>query len=309
MLLTHHHVDHASLARRWQDEVGAEIIAPRGEERPLVLGPDYGPSLRELMVGFLTEQGVPPDRLEAIGLAAYQSPAMLRHADEDDREKQHITAEHGARRRRAPAWRTPLRMTPVTPDTLVDDGEVIERCGVSLRAIICPGHTPSNTVFWHDPTASMFSGDHILARITPNPGIHFPTGAVDERMRSLPAYLRSLSKVRDLPARNVYPGHGEPMDNLPVAIERILRHHEKRAQRIEGFLRERPHTAYEIVLRLFPHVGMERVRQTMAEVVGHLDALVEEGRAIELGGGPVRYSAADEIISGRGRDDSRASSP
>lgn len=298
VVLTHHHVDHASLARRWQDEVGAEILAARGEERPLIMGSGFARSQSAVLAGFLIEQGVPREQLEALGPAVYLSPAFMRQ-DDDAGDPQQIAAEHGSGRRRPPSWRTPLRMTPVTPDTLLDDGATFERCGVELRTIICPGHTPSNAVFYHEPTASMFSGDHILARITPNPGIHFPDGTAEGRLRSLPAYLRSLEKVRGLPARRILPGHGESMDDLPAAIDRILLHHTKRAERIAAFLGERPHTGFEMVLRLFPHIGMRRIRQTMAETVGHLDALVEEGLAIPaLSDGVVRYEAAAGSRSG-----------
>ncbi|HWO94109.1 MAG TPA: MBL fold metallo-hydrolase, partial [Dehalococcoidia bacterium] len=236
--------------------------------------------------------GVPAEALEGRGEAAFLSPSLLGgpqdHRRGVDQEVEELEAEHGRRHRRKLAWRTPLRMTAVQPDRLLDDGDVVERCGVTLQTIVCPGHTPANTVYWHEPSGTLFSGDHILSRVTPNPGIHFPDGA--SRMRSLPAYVRSLQRVRSLPAREVLPGHGEEMSDLPGAIERLLAHHEHRAGRIEAMLLERPHTAYEVMLRIFPRVGPERLRQAMAEIVGHLDLLVEQGVAVELDdGGVVHY--------------------
>ncbi|HWO94569.1 MAG TPA: MBL fold metallo-hydrolase, partial [Dehalococcoidia bacterium] len=53
VLLTHAHPDHSSLAARWQHDVGAEIVAPRGEEPALLLGPEFVPSQREVVRGFL----------------------------------------------------------------------------------------------------------------------------------------------------------------------------------------------------------------------------------------------------------------
>ena len=54
------------------------------------------------------------------------------------------------------------------PDRLLEHGDVADLPGWSLRAVHTPGHTPGHLCFAEERTGLLFSGDHVLPRITPN---------------------------------------------------------------------------------------------------------------------------------------------
>lgn len=269
VLVTHFHADHAGLARRWQEE-GALVAVARGEEEMLAQGFSLwqrsAPYVRRLML----EHGVPEEEMAAL-LGRWSGPPKASEADLRPGERRALALGHRSR------WRGPLHMTPVQPDRLLDDGERATFGRVTIQAIVCPGHTPYHSVFLWEEAGVLFSGDHILPKITPNPGLHFLSDG--QRMKSLPAYLGSLQRLRELPVRRVLPAHEHEMGDLRRAVDRILRHHQRRSDKVLACLRERPHTAYELVPLLFPRVSRRQLWLTMAEAIGHLDLLEEEGLA------------------------------
>jgi len=263
--ITHAHIDHCGLARRWQEE-GAEVVGPAAEAERFALGDRVVRFQSELIFRFLGECGVPVDRIESF------------------RERRRARAENMRRPDRPPQrrerWPGFLRGTPFRPDRALEDGDEVRVGDRTLRCIVAPGHTPGNAVFFEEASGALFSGDQLLPHITPNPGIHF-SGDDDRRMRSLPAYSRSLERIGELKARRLYPGHGEHSSEVTEAMERTVRHHRRRQERLLRFLREGPQTPYELLVRFFPHLPDGRLWQAMAEVVGHVDALVEAGEVVE----------------------------
>ena len=54
-----------------------------------------------------------------------------------------------------------LHWTPVTPDALLADGEIVENSD-GLRVIHTPGHSPGHIVLLHEPTGVLLVGDAIV---------------------------------------------------------------------------------------------------------------------------------------------------
>jgi glyoxylase-like metal-dependent hydrolase (beta-lactamase superfamily II) len=120
----------------------------------------------------------------------------------------------------------------------------------------------------------LFSSDHILERITPNPTIHLEP--YRGRRSGLGHYVASLARLRDLPVARVEPGHGAGFGGLAARIDEILRHHEERKRKIVGILAERgPRTVLEIALELWPDLPPYEHYMGSREVLGHLDLLIE----------------------------------
>src|SRR5438477_14726 len=102
------------------------------------------------------------------------------------------------------------------PLTLVATGP---HSGKSLdeleQAVHRAGHSPSDTVFWDAERLILIAGDHLLGHISSTPLVSRPLedsgrGAAGERPRALVTYIESMLATRELPARIVLPGHGEP---------------------------------------------------------------------------------------------------
>lgn len=277
VLLTHSHNDHTGLAHRWQ-EAGALIMAGRGEEIALSQSEEQRQAYSAAILSFLEANGVPGDVIEALRRLRNQRARSTE--DDHDERRQHSESSHSSHDQSQPHG--PLRMTPVMPDRLLNDGEDIASGGVTIRAILCPGHTPAHAVYYYPEGSAIFTGDHILPRIAPTPGIHLTGVGYNKRLRSLPMYMKSLRKVRDLPVQRVLPGHQWETADLPQTVDRLLRHYEQRARRVAALLREHgPQTAYQTVARVWPHIALRQVWYAMTEVSGLLDLLEERGQVIQ----------------------------
>ena len=252
VLLTHAHIDHAGLAHRWA-AAGARILAGAGDVPALTVAGPRGQSTREARRRELLRHGCPP----AV-LAGVTNPA----------------------RRSALRWTAP----PVASVEAVEDGATFALDGgATLRVVAAPGHTPGNLVAFvvsRGGAGDLYSGDTLLPRTIPTPGLHFPDGPDAPRWPSLPPFVEAVRRLRGLPLRRVFPGHGEAVDDPQRLFERFERHHERRAARIRALLlAERPDSAYGLARRLFPRIPDTRIGQAMTEVIGHLDLLLASGEA------------------------------
>jgi glyoxylase-like metal-dependent hydrolase (beta-lactamase superfamily II) len=250
VLLTHAHLDHAGLAARWQ-ATGARVLVGSADQPALEMDEAGRERERALARREMLRQGVPP-----ASLARRQW--------------------HGERYTR---WPAPLRIAPIRPDGVLDDEQCVGHRSRPIAVIACPGHTPGTALFLDRGTGTLFTGDHILPRMAPTSGIQFEG---TRRRPSLPAYLASLHAARLLAGRvtTALPGHGEPIDDLAGAVDWTVRLLEQRARRVTAQLRRHPGTAYDIALRLFPHLRPQQLRPVMAECIGLLDLLAERGQAV-----------------------------
>jgi hypothetical protein len=91
----------------------------------------------------------------------------------------------------------------------------------------------------------------------------------------------------------VLAGHGEPIEDHVALIDERLRLHDRRAEKILDLIRTKPSTAYEIAQALWGNVAVTQAYLTLSEVLGHVDLLLADGRAVEVDAGEVvRFSAA-----------------
>jgi Metallo-beta-lactamase superfamily len=58
------------------------------------------------------------------------------------------------------------------PVTGVPDGAMLDLPGWSVRAVWTPGHTQGHLCLYDTGHRLLFSGDHVLPRITPGVGVH-----------------------------------------------------------------------------------------------------------------------------------------
>jgi glyoxylase-like metal-dependent hydrolase (beta-lactamase superfamily II) len=252
IVLTHQHTDHTGLLEILARRSGAEIAALD------VLAPYLANFSRtakaddEFIQAVMRRHGVPVDLATMVGSLA----AAFRAFGSSGSVTQ------------------PLR-----------EGDVLEFRDRTLRIFHRPGHSPSDTTFWDEDRAMLIAGDHLLARISSNPLISRPlsevAGAPRQRPRALVQYIESLRATRQLPARLVLPGHGDPIVEHAELIDERLRMHRRRAARVHQILEARPISAYDIAREMWGEVAITQAYLTLSEVLGHLDLLVESGEAVE----------------------------
>lgn len=86
------------------------------------------------------------------------------------------------------------------PDIILTDGQNLQSLGFDAKVIHIPGHTKGSIGLLTDK-GDFFSGDTINNRT-------IPTAA--NIIENEDALNSSLEKIKQIPIRNVYPGHGSP---------------------------------------------------------------------------------------------------
>ena len=168
---------------------------------------------------------------------------------------------------------SPRWLIESAPATGLQDNQHIDLGGTSLRVIHTPGHTKGSICLEYGDL--LFTGDHILERISPN------IGGGDLRHRGLLSdYLRSLERIHELAdgVQRVMPGHGDPFEDLQGRCERLVAHHQRRLDRVRKALSEKgPLRLLDIAQFLYGSLAGYHVILGCAEVESHLDYLIEAG--------------------------------
>ena len=245
VLITHPHMDHFGLANRVVEESGARAVAHRDATRRLANPLAHFGREQAFFRPFLQEMGVPK--------GVVNTAVDLPEAYTDYQE-------------------------PLVVDRQLTDGDSVD-VGSTLSVVHTPGHAPGSVCFVSGRDAVAFTGDHVLAHISPNPLLTVVPGTEGERTRSLPLYLDSLRKIQDADADVGYAGHGERIAELDGRIEEILDHHHSRKERIADLIETMGSiSAYAIMQELFPDLPATEVVPGISEVIGHLDLLEDDGR-------------------------------
>jgi glyoxylase-like metal-dependent hydrolase (beta-lactamase superfamily II) len=259
VMVTHIHPDHYGLAGRVREESGAWIGLHPADA--IMLESRYGNSDELLadMLHFLTDSGVPEDKLPDLAMASMAVKSMV---------------------------------TMAAPDVLFEDGLAIDLPGWPLRCIWTPGHSPGHVCFYSEEQELLISGDHVLPRITPNISVH-----TQQALNPLGDYLESLLKVQNLATNEVLPGHEYRFADLEGRLEEIIEHHAERLEEIEQVIAEEPgSTAWDITLHLHWSRPWDQIepfmqRQANGETLAHCVLLELHDRIRRQGHQPARFFA------------------
>ena len=269
VVATHGHHDHAGMGAQWQ-RTGVPVILGEPDWRYTVGGEDDLAAEQTLLERVVRDCGAPqPVTDEAI--------AALERRMASNRLARDSYPPAGSRSH----WRTGLRYERYEPQMEAVNGPI----GAGLRLALCPGHTPGNCVAIHEGEGWLFSGDQLLPDITPTPGLQLdPWSTTGERFRSLPEFRKSLLQLRDVRFSRCFPGHGEPFDTVTETTEANIAAIDSRTERVfESLLENGPASLYALCDRLYPRALRRRFWQILPTVLGHLDVLEDEGRAVHNG--------------------------
>jgi len=274
IVLTHQHIDHIGLVEILARRSGAEVAAL--DRLAPYLG-DYRRAAElddEFAVALMLRHGIPADVTQALRAV---SSAFRGWGS-------------GATVTRPLAAGTQLALRDRT-------FEILHR----------PGHSPSDTIFWDAERELLIGGDHLLGHISSNPLVTRPLDAedvealtaADARPQALRTYVASLTATRELPARIVLAGHGDPVTDHRALIDERFAMTERRAAKIHALLGDGPLTAHEIAQRMWGNVAVTQAFLTLSEVLGHLDLLCADGTVHEHDeDGIARFEAVVPAVAG-----------
>jgi glyoxylase-like metal-dependent hydrolase (beta-lactamase superfamily II) len=172
------------------------------------------------------------------------------------------------------------------PDVLLHDGDEILN---GLNIIWTPGHSFGHICIFNAKTQFLFSGDHILSKITPHIGNYIIPAYISEDYKDydfnniLKHYLSSLDKIDRLNSKIIFPAHQEIIYNPHERILEIKKHHENRLSEISSMIKDNPLTPYRISKLHFGE-DLDEINGFMAlsEVLGHLLYLENEGKVQKI---------------------------
>jgi glyoxylase-like metal-dependent hydrolase (beta-lactamase superfamily II) len=170
------------------------------------------------------------------------------------------------------------------PDKLLQDGDDIKFSSTNLKAIWTPGHSLGHTCYFDTKTRFLFSGDHILSRITPHIGVYLLLPVIVEKYPNydfsniLNLYLQSLNVIEHLNPKIIFPAHQEIIYNPKNRIQAIKAHHAQRLKTISNLIKNDPMTPFTISQVHFGE-NLDTMNQFMAlsEVLSHLKYLKHQG--------------------------------
>jgi glyoxylase-like metal-dependent hydrolase (beta-lactamase superfamily II) len=262
ILVTHIHPDHYGLAGRLREASGAWVALHPADAA--LIGARYGEgmdTLVESMDALMVDAGVPAElRPELTG------------------------ASLGIR-----------ELVAVTePDVLLEDRAPVALPGWDLVTLHTPGHSPGHVCFHDRGGRLLFSGDHVLPRISPSVAVH-----VQQPMNPLADFLDALRGVRDLDVDEVLPAHEWRFRGLDARVDQLLEHHRRRLDETAAAIRAAPGlTCWETALRLrwsrewSQIVGFMR-RAAIGETLAHLVLLESTGRVRRDDSRPTHWYPAD----------------
>ncbi len=162
------------------------------------------------------------------------------------------------------------------PDSYLRDGTIIKGQSGSWRVVHTPGHTPGHICLYRQIDKTLLSGDHILAKETPNIAFYPIPG-----YNALHSYFTSLAKVKRLDPRVVLPAHGDNITDLSDRIEALMLHHRERLFEIFRALRGDHRSVAEVASSVKWSRGQFESLENfdkwlaMLETISHLEFLVE----------------------------------
>lgn len=228
VIVTHIHADHYTLAVELMRRYGCRIHLGSGEQQ------------------WLHDMRVPE-----LGARAFTEAVVRAGFPRDDVQlTQH--ADHGGSKYAPPtAW--------------IEDGDTFLLGGMQVEAIATPGHTRGHVCYAVESAGVLFTGDHVLPRITPSVGFESP----DHAHRALIDYLDSLRLLRARPNALMLPAHGPVRATVHERVDELIAHHDRRLDQCLAALTAGPGTAYDVA-RQVPWTS----RETPLEALSHMDQLM-----------------------------------
>jgi glyoxylase-like metal-dependent hydrolase (beta-lactamase superfamily II) len=159
---------------------------------------------------------------------------------------------------------------------------------VTLEVLHMPGHTPGLCCLYEPDHRLLFSADHLLERVSPNPLIELGADGEPTSYKPLITYFESIARLRALPVNMVLPGHATPFTAHRDVIDSLLKFYEQRQSKVLTALERGPLTVYEIMRKLFTLDSSFELFLMISETLGNLELLEHRSK--------IKRETEDEVI-------------
>jgi len=168
-----------------------------------------------------------------------------------------------------------LRLTTGVPPsyTRIKHGDAQAIGGRDFQVLTGGGHALEQAMLYRPADRLFFAADQVIARISPNVGVH----PVEPDEDPLALYLQSLKDLRATVADDVLvlPGHGLPFLGLHTRIDELLLHHDQRCGAIVAACADKPLSVAELVPCLFDRaLDPHQTGFAFGEVLAHVNLML-----------------------------------
>jgi glyoxylase-like metal-dependent hydrolase (beta-lactamase superfamily II) len=178
----------------------------------------------------------------------------------------------------------------MSPDTLLDDGELIETADYRLKTVATPGHASDHVAFALAGTEILFSGDHVMG---------WSTTIVAPPDGSMGDYMASLDRLLARPEQTYFPAHGGPIRDAAAYVRGLKAHRLMREAAIIDALRNGAKAIPDLVMRVYGGLDPSLAGAAALSTLAHLEHLMARG-AVMSDGPPVpgqHYRLSDTALA------------
>ena len=160
------------------------------------------------------------------------------------------------------------------PWRTLQDGDLVHAGGAALTTLHTPGHSPDHLAFWHQPSATIFTGDLVVQGSSVM--IHWSRGG------DLGQYMASLERLLALEPRRLLPAHGPVIDDPRAVLTGYLEHRRHRERQVVAALEAGRSTVQAIAESIYDGLVPALMPAAQENVRAHLEKLKTEGRAAHV---------------------------
>ena len=152
------------------------------------------------------------------------------------------------------------------------------------EVLYLPGHSQTQSAFYHQETKEFFSADMLL-KITPTPVIEASLENPNERTKGIIQLIDSYNMLRQLEIEKVYPGHYEIFQNAHEVIDRQLKRIEIRKQQCLSILQSGVTSFFDLLQQMY---SSNFHPPALIMLIGYLDLLEVDEK--------IRYEEEEEVV-------------
>jgi glyoxylase-like metal-dependent hydrolase (beta-lactamase superfamily II) len=158
----------------------------------------------------------------------------------------------------------------------LQDGDLVRAGDELLLTLHTPGHSPDHLAFWHEPNATIFTGDLVVQGSSVM--IHWSRGG------DLGEYLASLERLLSLQPRRLLPAHGPAIDDPRTILTGYIAHRLERERQVLDALQRGHATVQAIAESIYDGLAPALMPAAQENVRAHLEKLKRERRATDVNG-------------------------
>jgi glyoxylase-like metal-dependent hydrolase (beta-lactamase superfamily II) len=157
------------------------------------------------------------------------------------------------------------------PDSVLQDGDRLEREGWTLEAVATPGHTSNHLCYSLQENKALFTGDHVMG---------WSTTVVAPPDGDMADYMASLDKLMQREDAIYFPAHGPAVDKPQRLTRSMLSHRRQRERQILRHIEKGEGSIPQMVGQMYRGVDPRLHGAAGRSVLAHLIDLEARGKVV-----------------------------